>query len=134
MCKITEQTTALLGLCCFLDCRALITSDRPSGTPSVFQDETMATEVAPILVPRADDGAGQLTPTAAHTPMSPMLSQPMSPVLSPKVAKPTDPVELAAAIRKQVRTVSAQCLSRCTQPQPTAPARFPQLACHVVPN
>lgn len=99
--KITEQTTVFPGLSCFLGIRALITSDLPSGTPSVFQDKdkTMATEVAPILVPRADDAAGQHTPTAAHTPGSPM---PMSPVMSPKVAKPTDPVELAAAIRKQV--------------------------------
>lgn len=35
---------------------------------------------------------------------------PLSPVLSPKVAKPTDPEELAAAIRKQVR-VWTGCLN-----------------------
>lgn len=55
-------------------------------------------EVAPILVPRADDTAGQQHPTLGMSPT------PLSPVLSPKVAKPTDPAELAAAIRKQVRT------------------------------
>lgn len=68
---------------------------------SSAQDIGMATDVASIVVPRADDSAGQQhTPTGAHTPLSPSL---LSPMLSPKLPKPTDPEELAAAIRKQVR-------------------------------
>jgi hypothetical protein len=35
---------------------------------------------------------------------------PLSPLLSPKLPKPTDPVELAAAIRKQVR----ECMAAST--------------------
>lgn len=65
----------------------------------------MAAEVATILVPRTDKaGQQQHTPTAAHavSPMPLASPNPLSPLLSPKLPKPTDPVELAAAIRKQV--------------------------------
>lgn len=56
-------------------------------------------------MPRTDEaGQQQHTPTAAHavSPMPLASPTPLSPLLSPKLAKPTDPVELAAAIRKQV--------------------------------
>jgi hypothetical protein len=65
--------------------------------------QRMATEVASILVPRADDAGGQQhTPTAAHAALK--CPTPLSPMLSPKLPKPTDPADLAAAIRKQVRS------------------------------